>query len=208
MYNLVWWPNESWIVKLASFLSADWAVKRNMLVCSITWEANWELFCFHPWCLIVSSPQKEEKNDEWRDGCAPSCFRPFTVGCSKASIKENTRPLFRCPFHVIEKKKKRKRDYTRVLQMLRRLFVGKGRADATFSRAYESPKGRGDGKGGWWTSRFRGPSLATKEVLGTPYTSWFMVETGEATGSCSLAEVFFLSPTQHCIALRVAREVR
>ena len=30
--------------------------------------------------------------------------------------------------------------------------------------------------GGWWTSRFRGPSLATKGVLGgTPYTSWFMV---------------------------------
>ena len=33
-------------------------------------------------------------------------------------------------------------------------------------RAYESPKTRGDGKGGWWTSRFRGPSLATKGVLG------------------------------------------
>ena len=82
----------------------------------------------HPWCLIVwrawsvhalcsacrfgdTSPQqrggKKKKNDEWRDDCAPSCFRPFTVGCSKASIKENTRPLFRCPFHVVEEKKKR-----------------------------------------------------------------------------------------------------
>ena len=45
----------------------------------------------------------------------------------------------------------------------------------TVLRAYESPKGRGDGKGGWWTSRFRGPSLATKGVLGgtpTPAGSW------------------------------------
>ena len=30
-------------------------------------------------------------------------------------------------------------------------------------------------KGGWWTSRFKGPSLATKGVLGgTPYTSWLL----------------------------------
>ena len=40
----------------------------------------------------------------------------------------------------------------------------------------KAPKSRGDGKGGWLTCRFRGPSLATKGVLGgTPYTSWFMV---------------------------------
>ena len=47
-YNHVWWPFlSSWIVKLASFLLfADWAVKRNLLVGSITWEANWELFYF------------------------------------------------------------------------------------------------------------------------------------------------------------------
>ena len=59
-----------------------------------------------PWGGGDTSPQNE-KNDEWRDGCAPSCFRPFTVGCSKASIKENARPLFRCPFHVVEKKRER-----------------------------------------------------------------------------------------------------
>ena len=46
----------------------------------------------------------------------------------------------------------------------------------TVLRAYKSPKGSSDGKDGWWTSRFRGPSLARKGVLGgTPYTSWFMV---------------------------------
>ena len=32
--------------KVAAFLFADWAVKRNLLVDSITWEANWELADF------------------------------------------------------------------------------------------------------------------------------------------------------------------
>ena len=79
-------------------------------------------------------------------------------------------------------------------------------------RAYESPKGRGDGKGGWWTSRFRGPSFATKGVLGgTPYTSWFMVPRlvrRPVHVPWPMFFLFFFSTTQHCIALRVAREVR
>ena len=47
-----------------------------------------------------------------------------------------------------------------------------------------------------------------KECLGAPLHQLVHgPETGEATGSCSLAEVFFFL-TQSCIALRVAREVR
>ena len=89
--------------------------------------------------LAVSSPPwgggdtSSKKKNEWGDVCAPRSFRPSTVGCSKASIKESTRPLFPLshPRFVLvrcSKKKKRKRDYTRELQMLRRLFVGNGRA--------------------------------------------------------------------------------
>ena len=64
-----------------------------------------------------------------------------------------------------------------------------------------------------WTSRFRGPGMATKGMLGAPlHQLVHNPETGEATGSCSLAEgffsFFFLFFLQHCIALRVAREVR
>ena len=58
-----------------------------------------------------------------------------------------------------------------------------------------------------WTSRFRGPGMATKGML---HQLVHNPETGEATGSCSLAEGFFsfFFLSQHCIALRVAREVR
>ena len=78
-----------------------------------------------------TSSQKKEKN-EWRDVCAPGSFRPSTV----ASIKKNTRPFSTVPSSrrccSLPKKKKRKRDHTRELQMLRRLFVGKGRAGCYF----------------------------------------------------------------------------
>ena len=69
-------------------------------------------------------------------------------------------------------------------------------------RAYESLKGRGDGKGGWWTSRFRSP-------LGHKGSAWGHTlhqlihgpETGEATGSCSLAKVFFFFLNLHSTVL-------
>ena len=58
-------------------------------------------------------------------------------------------------------------------------------------RAYESPEGRVMGRV-VWTSRFRGPGMATKGMLGgTLHQLVHNPETGEATGSCSLAEGFF-----------------
>ena len=62
----------SWIVKLAIFLSADWAVNRNMLDCSITWEANWEHFplrlqsMYSLKCLSILTVTKIGDCDLWR----------------------------------------------------------------------------------------------------------------------------------------------
>ena len=58
-----------------------------------------------------------------------------------------------------------------------------------------------------------GSGLATKGVLGgTPYTSWFMVprlvRRPVHVRWPMFFFPFFFSTTQHCIALRVAREVR
>ena len=54
-------------------------------------------------------------------------------------------------------------------------------------------------------------ALATKGVLGgTPFTSWFTVPrlVRRPVHVPWPKFFFFFSPTQHCIALRVAREVR
>ena len=62
----------SWIVKLAIFRSADWAVNRNMLDCSITWEANWEHFplrlqsMYSLKCLSILTVTKIGDCDLWR----------------------------------------------------------------------------------------------------------------------------------------------
>ena len=46
-YNHEWWPVLEYLdCTVEGFLIADWAIKRNVLVDSITWEANWELSDF------------------------------------------------------------------------------------------------------------------------------------------------------------------
>ena len=67
--------------------------------------------------------------------------------------------------------------------------------------------------GGWLVDQpVQGPSLATKGVLGgTPIPVWFMVPRlvrRPVYVPWPKFFFFFYTPTQHCIALRVAREVR
>ena len=82
--------------------------------------------------LAVSSPPWgggghvfKTKKKERGDVCAPRSFRPSTLGCLKASIKEYSPPFFAVPYSLrccsLLSKEKKKRNYTRVLQMLRRL---------------------------------------------------------------------------------------
>ena len=76
----------------------------------------------------------------------------------------------------------------------------------TLFRAYESPEGRVGRV--IWASRFRGPGMAIRECWGAPlHQLVHNPETGGATGSCSLAGVFFFliktsitlhSPSSHC----------
>ena len=71
----------------------------------------------------------------------------------------------------------------------------------TLFRAYESPRAGVRGRV-VWASRFRGPGMATEECWGAPlHQLVHNPETGDATGSCSLAgrSFFFFF---------VAREVR
>ena len=57
----------------------------------------------------------------------------------------------------------------------------------TLFRAYESPEGRGEGRV-VWASRFRGPGMASEECWGASLNQLVHnPETGDATGSCSLA---------------------
>ena len=57
----------------------------------------------------------------------------------------------------------------------------------TLFRAYESPEGRGEGRV-VWASRFRGPGMASEECWGASlHQLVHNPETGDATGSCSLA---------------------
>ena len=81
--------------------------------------------------------------------CSWSCITTFTVLLASfwaklfstfhcGMLQDEYQEEYSAPFPLSLprswEKKKRKRDYTRELQMLRRLSVGKGRADATFSR--------------------------------------------------------------------------
>ena len=60
-----------------------------------------------------------------------------------------------------------------------------------------------------WASRFRGPGMATKECWGAPLHQLVQnPETGDATGSCSLAGRSYYYFFYFFFFLRVARKVR